>query len=52
MSAPTKPLIDPKDLIPAAQGLVLGVCLLGLFVLLAIVLGMPLLAETWRLPRV
>lgn len=47
----SKPLIDPKELVPAANGFVLGFVILGGFVLLAMTLKMPLLAETWLLPR-
>ncbi|MBX3463494.1 MAG: hypothetical protein KF830_10000 [Planctomycetes bacterium] len=47
----SKPLLDPKELMPAALGLVLGFGILAFFVLLAISLGMPTLAEVHALPR-
>ena len=47
----TKPLVDPKELVPAGIGFVLGLGLLVFFYLLASTLSMPLFAETWALPR-
>ncbi|MBZ0150316.1 MAG: hypothetical protein K8J09_02205 [Planctomycetes bacterium] len=36
----SKPLIDPKDLVPAVQGFVLGLGLLAFFFVLALGLGL------------
>jgi hypothetical protein len=47
----SKPLLDPKELLPAGAGLAIGVGLLVFFYLLAVGIGMPTLAETWALPR-
>lgn len=47
----SKPLLDPKELAPAGVGFVLGLGILVFFYLLASTLHMPLLAETWALPR-
>ncbi len=47
----SKPLIDPKELVPAGFGVAIGVGILVFFYLLAAGLHMPLLAETWALPR-
>lgn len=46
-----KPLIDPKELVPAGMGFALGFVLLGTLGLLAKVMNLALLAETWMLPR-
>lgn len=43
--------IDPKELMPAAVGFVLGLCLLGAFVLLAMGLDLTLLVDAGDLPR-
>jgi hypothetical protein len=49
--AATKLPVDPKELVPAAVGLALGVALLVGFYLLAKGLGMPTFVEHWNLPR-
>jgi len=46
-----KPLIDPKELVPAGVGFALGFVLLGTFAVLAKTMNLALLAETWLLPR-
>lgn len=46
-----KPLIDPKELVPAGVGFALGFVLLGALTTLAKVMNLALLAETWMLPR-
>lgn len=46
-----KPLIDPKELVPAGMGFALGFVLLGAFAVLAKAMNLALLAETWLLPR-
>lgn len=47
----SKPLIDPKDLVPVGIGFVLGLCILAFFFVLTNTLGMPTFAELWALPR-
>lgn len=47
----TKTLIDPKELVPAGIGFVLGLAILVMFYFLAVGIDMPLIAETWALPR-
>lgn len=47
----SKPLIDPKELVPAGVGFFLGLGLLVFFYLLATTLGMPTFAEVHALPR-
>ena len=47
----SKPLIDPKELVPAAIGVVLGVCILAGFVLLASSLGLTLLVDHSNIPH-
>lgn len=47
----SKPLLDPKELVPAGVGLAIGFGILVLFYLLSAGIGMPTLAETWALPR-
>lgn len=51
MTAPKAPLIDPKDLVPAALGLVLGFGILTFFILLAISMDMTLLVNVGDIPR-
>lgn len=46
----SKPAFDPKELLPLAIGLCLGVGLLVFFVLLAVVLGMPTIVEHGNIP--
>ena len=46
-----KPLIDPKELVPAGAGFALGFVLLGGLTLLAKAMSLAQLAETWMLPR-
>ncbi|MBL9079593.1 MAG: hypothetical protein JNL08_18970 [Planctomycetes bacterium] len=43
--------IDPKDLLPAALGFVLGLGILAFFVLLALSLDLTLLVNAHDLPR-
>lgn len=50
MSAPKSPLIDPKELVPAALGVGVGIGILCFFVLLAMALGMPLLVNHGNIP--
>ncbi|MFN7671254.1 MAG: hypothetical protein ACK5S5_12480 [Planctomycetota bacterium] len=47
----SKPLIDPKELVPAAVGFVLGFGILALLGSVALGMNLALLAETWMLPR-
>jgi hypothetical protein len=47
----SKPLIDPKELVPAGVGFFLGLGILVFFYLLATSLGMPTFAEVHALPR-
>jgi hypothetical protein len=47
----SKPLIDPKELVPAAIGLVLGFCLIGFFAVLAQTLGLQLYVDYSNIPR-
>lgn len=47
----TKPLIDPKELFPAAVGFALGLGILVFFVLLSKTLGLTLLVDHGNLPR-
>ncbi|HEU4419142.1 MAG TPA: hypothetical protein VFT55_09400 [Planctomycetota bacterium] len=49
MSA-SKPLIDPKELAPLAVGFVLGLALLGFFVLFAMGMGLTLLPSHANIP--
>lgn len=51
MSTGTRPAIDPKELLPLAQGLGLGLCLLALLVLVAFVMGLSMSID-FGLPRV
>ena len=46
----SKPLIDPKELTPAAIGFVLGLALLGFFVLLSKGMGLTLLVNHANIP--
>jgi hypothetical protein len=46
-----KPLIDPKELMPAAAGFVMGFGILALLASVAVGMNLALLAETWLLPR-
>lgn len=46
-----KPLIDPKELVPAGVGFVLGFVLLGVLSGVAKAMSLAMLAETWMLPR-
>ena len=46
----SKPLIDPKELAPAAVGFVLGLALLGCFVLFAKGMGLTLLVNHANIP--
>lgn len=47
----SKPLIDPKELVPAAVGLVMGFGILALLGAVAVAMNLALIAETWLLPR-
>ena len=52
MTETKKPLpIDPKELVPAGIGFFLGLLILGLFVGLTIVMGLPTIVEGWNIPR-
>jgi hypothetical protein len=51
MSHEQKLPIDPKELVPAALGFVLGLGILAFFVVLTQVLGMPQLVEHENVPR-
>lgn len=51
MSAPKSLPIDPKDLLPAAVGFVLGVGILTFFVLLAMSMDLTLLVNHHDIPR-
>lgn len=42
--------IDPKELAPAVGGFVIGLCLIGCFVLLAVGLGLTLLVDKNAIP--
>jgi len=46
----SKPLIDPKELAPAGVGFVLGLVLLGCFVLFAKAMGLTLLVNHANIP--
>lgn len=46
-----KPLIDPKELVPAAIGFVMGFGILALLGAVAVGMNLALIAETWMLPR-
>lgn len=43
--------IDPKELVPAAFGFVLGIGILAFFVSLAMVLGLTLLVNHGNIPH-
>lgn len=43
--------LDPKELLPVGLGFALGLLILVFFVLLAMSMDMPLLAEVNALPR-
>jgi hypothetical protein len=47
----SKPLIDPKEVVPAGIGFVIGIGLVVFFYLLASTLGFATFAETGNLPR-
>jgi hypothetical protein len=47
---PSKPLIDPKELAPAAAGLVLGFVLIGAFLALSLALGLTVLVDHSTIP--
>lgn len=47
----SKPLLDPKELVPAGIGFFLGLGILVFFYLLTTTLGMPTFAELYALPR-
>jgi hypothetical protein len=47
----SKPLIDPKELFPAAVGLAVGVCILVFFVVLAQTMGLQLYVDYGNMPR-
>ncbi len=47
----SKPLINPKELLPAAAGFAVGLLLLAGFYLLAKTLGMATFVEYTNLPR-
>ncbi len=51
MSAPKSLPIDPKDLIPAAFGFVIGLGILTFFVLLATGMDLTLLVNQHNVPR-
>lgn len=51
MSEPKKPLIDPKELFPAAAGFVVGLCILGFFIALALGLGLTTLVDHHNIPH-
>lgn len=43
--------IDPKELVPVAGGVVLGVCILVGFVVLASVMGLTLFVDHGNIPH-
>lgn len=47
----SKPLIDPKELMPMAIGLCLGACILAFFFLLANGLGLTLFVNLGDVPH-
>ena len=51
MSAPKLLPIDPKELLPAAVGFVLGLGILAFFVLLAKSMDLTLLVDQHNVPR-
>jgi hypothetical protein len=54
MNAPSpaaKPLLDPKELMPVAIGVAIGVAMLVGFYLLAVVLDLATFVESSNLPR-
>lgn len=53
MSAPKhdKPLLDPKELMPAGYGFAIGLLILGGFAVLAQAMGLTLLVDLSALPR-
>lgn len=53
MSDDKKPAlpIDPKELVPAGIGFVIGLVLIGAFVALALALGLTLLVDHGNIPH-
>jgi hypothetical protein len=49
--APQTPLLDPKELVPAAGGFVLGIGIIVFFIGLAKVLGLALLVNHGNIPH-